>query len=82
MKDAAEIPAEPAPQVALRPPEQVMRLARMGAMFPSRLSFLRRLIRRLAAERVRIARPVWNMDADGHGHAVYSLRFGLSLIHI
>lgn len=76
MKDAAEIPAEPAPQVALRPPEQVMRLARMGAMFPSRLSFLRRLIRRLAADRVRIARPVWKMDAEGHGHAVYSLRFG------
>ena len=64
------------PQTELRPPDQVMRLARMGSMFPSRLSFLRTLIRRLAAEKVQIARPVWEMDSGGFGHAVYTLRLG------
>ncbi len=64
------------PQTALRPPEEVMRLARMGSMFPTRLSFLRSLIRRLADEKVTVARAVWQMDAAGFGHAVYSLRLG------
>jgi hypothetical protein len=64
------------PQVALRPPDEVMRLSRMGAMFPTRLSFLRTLIRRLAAENVTVARPVWEMCKDGFGHAVYSLDLG------
>ena len=53
-----------------------MRLARMGAMFPTRLSFLRALTRRLAAERVRVTRPVWEMCEDGFGHAVYSVALG------
>ncbi|QFT59072.1 hypothetical protein FIU94_09570 [Sulfitobacter sp. THAF37] len=71
MKDAA-----PIPQTDLRPPDQVMRLARMGAMFPTRLSFLRSLIRRLADDRVTLSRPVWQMDKAGFGHAVYTLRLG------
>ncbi|KIN63776.1 hypothetical protein Z946_2650 [Sulfitobacter noctilucicola] len=64
------------PQTALRPASQVMRLARMGAMFPTRLSFLRSLLRRLAEEDVTVSRPVWDMCEDGFGHAVYSLRLG------
>ncbi len=64
------------PQIALRPPSTVMRLRRMGAMFPTRLSFLRTLMRNLAAENVQVQRPVWQMDADGFGHAVYSVRLG------
>jgi hypothetical protein len=62
--------------VPLRPPGKVMRLARMGAMMPTRLSFLRVLLRRLCAERAVITRPVWAMNAQGHGHAVYSLDLG------
>ncbi|MDF1729018.1 MAG: hypothetical protein P1U53_14860, partial [Sulfitobacter sp.] len=64
------------PQVALRSPDEVMRLARLGSMFPTRLSFLRSLMRRLATERVTIDRPVWKMSPDGFGHAVYRLRLG------
>ncbi len=71
MKDGFDIP-----QAALRPPEQVMKLARMGAMFPTRLSFLRTLIRALAAEQTQVSRPVWSMDAAGFGHAVYSVQLG------
>lgn len=61
------------PQAALRPPGTVMRLRRMGAMFPTRLSFLRTLMRDLAAQNVQVTRRVWEMDADGFGHAVYTV---------
>ena len=64
------------PQVPLRKPDDVMRLARMGSMFPTRLSFLRSLMRRLAADNVTVSRPVWMMDAEGFGHAVYTLELG------
>jgi hypothetical protein len=64
------------PQADLRSPDEVMRLARLGAMFPTRLSFLRTLLRRLSDDKVQVTRPVWRMDADGFGHAVYALKFG------
>ncbi|WP_298293447.1 hypothetical protein [uncultured Litoreibacter sp.] len=64
------------PQEPLRPASDVMRLDRMGSMFPTRLSFLRSLMRRLSAEQVDVTRPVWEMDAEGYGHAVYSLELG------
>lgn len=64
------------PQMSLRTPDVVMRLRRMGASFPTRLSFLRVLLRRLSAEKAHITRPVWAMDNDGFGHAVYSVTFG------
>jgi hypothetical protein len=54
-----------------RPPEQVMRLARMGSAHPTRLSFLRVLLRRLKTEGWVYDRPVWDMDARGVGRAVY-----------
>ena len=60
----------------LRPPEQVMRLARMGQSYPHKLSFSRQLIRALIAERPKVRTPLWDLDEDGYGRAVYSLRFG------
>lgn len=72
MKDILDAP----PQIPLRPPSQVMRLSRMGAMFPTRLSFLRSLIRRLAAERAQVTQRVWEMCKDGFGHAVFSVDLG------
>ena len=32
----------------LRPPEEVMRLERLGSSFPTRISFMRSLLRRIA----------------------------------
>lgn len=73
MTGAAEI----APSAAqLRPPSEVMRLARMGAAFPTRLSFMRVLIRRLALERAEVRRARWEMDDQGYGRAVYSVALG------
>jgi hypothetical protein len=54
-----------------RPPAQVMRLARMGSAHPTRLSFLRAVLRRMKTEGWRFDRPVWEMDAKGVGRAVY-----------
>ncbi len=53
-----------------------MRLSRMGAFFPTRLSFMPTLIRRLRAERVEVTRPLWEIDAEGYGRAVYRLTLG------
>ncbi|MFY0692534.1 MAG: hypothetical protein JXR14_11510 [Paracoccaceae bacterium] len=64
------------PQVPLRSPAEVMRLSRMGAMFPTRLSFLRTLMRKLAADGAQVTRPVWEIDAQGFGHAVYAVDLG------
>ena len=64
------------PQVSLRSPDTVMRLDRMGAFFPTRLSFMRVLLRRLSHEASVVRRVVWEMDDNGYGHAVYSVDLG------
>ena len=50
-----------------------MRLSRMGASFPTRLSFLRSLLRDLAAQNARLHRDERAWDADGNGHATYRI---------
>ena len=60
----------------LRPPDMVMRLDRMGASFPTRLSFMRVLMRRLAADGAVVKRSLWEMDAQGFGRAVYTVSLG------
>ncbi|WAX98380.1 hypothetical protein N7E70_027675 (plasmid) [Aminobacter sp. NyZ550] len=65
-----------APQLAMRSPDVVMRLRRMGASFPTRLSFLRTLIRRLVSSGATVRRPDWSMDDNGFGDAVYTFRLG------
>jgi hypothetical protein len=57
-----------------RPPEQVMRLARLGAFHQTRLSFLRAMLRWAKREKWQFAQPVWRIDARGVGVAVYEAR--------
>ena len=59
------------PEAKLRPPAEVMRLARMGASFPTRISFMRRLIRHMHRERWRIERTRFDLDGEGYGTALY-----------
>ena len=59
------------PHTLLRPPSKVMRLARMGAFHPTRVSFVRTLVRRMARERWRIERERFDLDPDGYGDVVY-----------
>jgi len=59
--------------VPLRDPATVMRLARLGAFHQTRLSFMRVLTRRMRREGWSFSRPVFELDAIGVGHAVYSV---------
>jgi len=55
-----------------RDPSQVVKLARMGSMHQTRLSFMRVLLRRLSSEQWKVQRQNWQVDANGIGHAVYT----------
>ncbi len=59
--------------IALRPPEIVMRLQRLGAAHPTRLSFLRQLIRRATKEQWRVRKDRFELDNRGFGRAVYAV---------
>ena len=65
---------QPEPTVPLRDPAAVMRLARLGAMHQSRLSFLRVLLRRMRSEGWTFGRPCFDVDRDGTGVALYTAR--------
>ena len=58
-------------QASLRDPSRVMRLARLGSMHQSRLSFMRVLTRRMARENWNFVRTAFEMDERGTGHAIY-----------
>lgn len=57
-----------------RSPNQVMKLDRMAAAHPTRLSFLRQLLRRAKTEGWRFDRPLWDINDKGIGRAIYRAR--------
>tara|TARA_B100000686_G_scaffold297147_1_gene329221 strand:+ start:1068 stop:2783 length:1716 start_codon:yes stop_codon:yes gene_type:complete len=57
--------------VPLRAPADVMRLKRLGASFQTRISFARRLIRRMHREKWRVERTLFDLNYDGFGTAIY-----------
>ena len=63
-----------APMIALRPPDVVMRLERLGSFHQCRLSFMRVLLRRMTAEGWQVDRPVFDIDGKGVGIAIYTAR--------
>ncbi len=58
----------------MRPPGDVMRLARMGASHQTRLSFMRAILRRVKREGWKVKRTVWEVDDSGVGVGVYEAR--------
>lgn len=58
----------------MRPAHQVMKLDRMGSSHQTRLSFMRTLLRRFKRENWSFDRPVWSINDNGEGHAVYSAK--------
>jgi hypothetical protein len=48
-----------------------MKAARLGAFHQTRLSFMRQLLRRLKRENWQFQRPLWTIDGQGVGRAVY-----------
>ena len=63
--------AAAAAPATLRPPGEVMRLARLGRFYPTRLSFARTLVRRMAREGWRIETADRDLDDDGYGRIAY-----------
>ncbi len=58
--------------IARREPAKVMRLSRLGSLHQCRLSFMRVLTRRMADEGWQFSRPVFDIDDQGVGRAVYT----------
>ncbi len=59
-------------KIELRQPEDVMKLSRLGSFHQSKLSFLRSFIREF--KNWEFNRDIFDLDKDGHGVAVYSVR--------
>jgi len=57
-----------------RPPEKVMRLARLGSFHQSRLSFMRVLLRRMKRENWTVDRPIFELNEKGVGVVTYCCR--------
>jgi hypothetical protein len=74
MATAGDERTAPQPRARPRPPDTVMRLERMGAAFPTRLSFMRSLVRRMNRDNWRIQAAVFDLDDGGFGQAVYTAR--------
>ncbi|WP_428645763.1 hypothetical protein [Roseibium sp.] len=66
-----ELDSAPMQVAGRRCPADVMRLTRMGSAHPTRLSFLRVLLRRMQSEGWTFTRPVWDVNDKGVGRAVY-----------
>ncbi len=73
MSEAIDSQAGAWPAVALRDPDRVMRLARMGSFHQTRLSFLRNLLRRMRDEQWAIAIAENRLDERGLGELVYRI---------
>ena len=67
------LPGLPKRAVNLRTPDQVMTLERMGASFPTRLSFMRTLVREMMTGRWRFEASGLELDHNGFGHGVWRI---------
>ena len=71
--NCAELNPMPEASVYRRPPDVVMRLARMGSFHQTRLSFMRTLLRRVEREAWRFKVNRFELDDNGFGRAVYTV---------
>ena len=67
-------------ETPLRSPDVVMRLDRLGSLFPNRLSFARSLIRRMANENWSITKEKFDLNDRGVGTAIYKIVTPVSTI--
>lgn len=59
--------------IVLRPPEQVMKLDRMGSYFQTPISFMRSLVRRMSSENWSFETDRFDLDESGYGRVVYRI---------
>ena len=62
-----------ADEIPLRSPDVVMKLDRLGSLFPNRLSFAQSLVRRMANENWSITKEKFDLDNRGIGTAIYKI---------
>ena len=65
--------SDKAVEIPLRSPDVVMKLERLGSLFPNRLSFARTLVRRMANENWSITKEKFDLDNRGIGTAIYKI---------
>lgn len=59
----------------LRPASEVMKLARLGSFFPTRLSFMRVLLRQLSKGGSSLHIKNWSLNEKGFGKAVLTIKY-------
>lgn len=58
---------------SLRSPDKVMDLKRLGSFYPYKLSFMRKLMRKVMQEQWNIHLVLFNLDKEGYGETVYEI---------
>ena len=60
-------------QILPRSPETVMQSERIGSLHPTRISFVRSLIRRMSKEKWIISRDVFDLSSEGYGTLTFKV---------
>ena len=66
----------------MRDPATVMDLNRLGSLYPYKLSFMRKLLRRVMHEHWNISTALFNLDKEGYGEVVYEIQTPVSYTHL
>ena len=70
-----------APHAIMRDPANVMDLNRLGSLYPYKLSFMRKLVRRVMNENWDISTALFNLDKEGYGEIVYEIQTPKNIYH-
>ena len=65
----------------MRDPATVMDLNRLGSLYPYKLSFMRKLLRRVMNEHWNISSVLFNLDKEGYGEVVYEIQTPKNTYH-
>ncbi len=65
----------------MRDPATVMDLNRLGSLYPYKLSFMRKLVRRVMYENWDISTALFNLDKEGYGEVVYEIQTPKNTYH-
>ena len=58
----------------MRDPSVVMDLRRLGSFYPYKLSFMRKIIRKIMVQKWKISIDHFNLNDDGYGEIIYDIR--------
>ena len=58
----------------MRDPATVMDLNRLGSLYPYKLSFMRKLMRKIMGQKWKISIDHFNLNDDGYGEIIYDIK--------